>query len=873
MLGQAKSSPDITNYLTCILADPPTTLGLSAENLHLARTSAAITLKNIIPQKWPRLDQQQREFIQGSVLRCLEDSKMQVRNFAGNVITEIIKTGGVMGWPEVFPQLLNLASNASGNTPAAAQEGAMSALAKICEDNKKALDRNYQGSKPLDVIIPKLYDLTKSQNPKIRAMALESIIGFIPQKPVVLFSTIDQFMNVLFQLAPDTDDNVRRFVCKAFVQLVEVRPEVLLPHMQGLVTYLVQQQRGSDDPELRLEAAEFFLSAGEHKQLCAALGPYLSEIIPTLLESMVYSEDDVARLEGERDDAEEEDKEQDIKPQFAKSRNVGASSKSIDTAQSNGNGDGSNLADRDDLSEGEIEEDDEGDEDPEDEWNLRKCSAAGLDTLAVAFHEPVFVVSLPYLKQNLGHQEWPMREAAVLAIGAVSEGCMDTIAPHLPELLPFLLSCLSDKEPVVRKITCWALGRYTRWAMKEEHRKQYYEPVMEGLLKCMLDRNKSVQEGAASAFSNLEETSRIRIIPYIQPILQQFVACFSLYKDRNIYILYDCIQTLAEHVGPHLAKQENLEILMPALISRYQMVNDQSRELFPLLECLSYVATALGDAFSPYAVPVFARAINIVQQNLEQYLRVSNNEALDKPDKDCLITSLDLLSAIIGALPHEKSTELVSTSQPNMLSLLRFCLEDPNQDVRQSAYALLGDCASNIYAQLQPHLSSLLPVLIQQLNVDSMPDEEAEAAFAVVNNACWACGEIACHEKEALLPYLDKIFERLNTIVANENIPASVNENAAIALGRLGLWGSEELAPHLPEFAKTFLETIEPVEDTQEKSQALLGLNRTIIRNPEAMGESIVQYLHAAASYAHTKCHEEHAKESFHQVCYVATKH
>ncbi|CRK20353.1 hypothetical protein BN1723_018444, partial [Verticillium longisporum] len=121
---------------------------------------------------------------------------------------------------------------------------------------------------------------------------------------------------------------------------------------------------------------------------------------------------------------------------------------------------------------------------------------------------------------------------------------------------------------------------------------------MDGILRKMLDKNKKVQEAAASAFANLEDQSGKVLQPYVVPILQQFVRCFARYKDRNMYILYDCVQTLAEQIGPFMAQPEIVNIFMPSLIERYQKVNDQSRELFPLLECLSYVAMALNDSFA-----------------------------------------------------------------------------------------------------------------------------------------------------------------------------------------------------------------------------------------------------------------------------------
>jgi hypothetical protein len=524
--------------------------------------------------------------------------------------------------------------------------------------------------------------------------------------------------------------------------------------------------------------------------------------------------------------------------------------------------------DGDSQSEGEIDREDEDDAEVEDRWNLRKCSAAALDILASTFHEPVFAITLPYLKENLRHHDWPNREAAVLAIGAVADGCMEVVAPHLPDLVPYLISLLDDAEPVVRLITCWALGRYSSWAshlQSIDDRKRYFEPMMAGILSRMLDQNKRVQESAASAFANLEEKATKELTPYCVPIVQQFVRCFRTYKDRNMRILYDCVQTLAEHVGPVIARQELIDLLMPAILDRWSKVSDQSQELFPLLECLSYVATALGDAFAPFAVHVFARCIRIIHQNLEQYLLAASNEPTDKPNKDFLVTSLDLLSAIIQALDTNKSGELVMTSQPRFFDLLRFCMEDPNNDVRQSSYALLGDCAVNVFPQLQPYLPLLLPVLSKQLDLDSVRDEDIEMGFSVINNACWSCGEIAMKEKQGMAPYCEKLYQRLVSIINNPEIPASVNENAAIALGRLGVGNADALAPHLAEFAKLFLHFIEPVDDTDEKSHAFLGFNRTIEKNPQAMEECLLDYFKASVAYSKTNYHYESIGESFHR--------
>ncbi|KAI9646244.1 hypothetical protein NHQ30_005684 [Ciborinia camelliae] len=854
MLSQAKSSPDINNYLTYLFShsEVPSGLTYTQNEYFPIRSAAAVMLKNNIRSGYKSISPESLALIQSSVPLALQDKTPTIRNYAGNVITEIVSKGGILGWPQILPDLLALVGNTDGTISPEAQEGAMAALSKICEDNRKMLDKEYQGQRPLTFIIPKLIDFAANEKPRIRTLALTSLNIFIPHKPQALLVSLDNLLNRLFQLASDPSNEVRRQVCRAFVQIVEIRPDKILPHISGLVDYMIAQQRKIDDEDLACDAAEFWLSVGEHDELWTALGPYLNKIIPVLLESMVYSEEDIAMLEGGGDDADIEDRAEDIKPKFAKNKAARMQANGDNNGAANGS-DYAKLAgmDDDDLDEGEIEDDDE-DEAPEDRWNLRKCSAAALDVFATDFNGPVFNTILPYLMTNLRHQEWPYREAAVLALGAVAEGCMSVVTPHLPDLVPYLISLLDDAEPLVRQITCWTLGRYSAWGaglQDANARAQYFEPMMEGILTKMLDRNKRVQEAGASAFAHLEEKAGANLTPYCKPIIQQFVTCFEKYKDRNMFILYDCVQTLAEHVGQGLAQPELIDLLMPALIHRWHKVSDQSRELFPLLECLSYVATALAESFAPFASPVFSRCVTIIRQNLEEFMAAVNNPGLDTPDKDFLVTSLDLLSAIIQAVDDKQSAELVSRSQPQLFRLLVYCMEDPENDVRQSSYALLGDCAKYVFPQLQEFLPTLLPVLIRQLDLDSIVDEQIESTFSVLNNACWSAGEVAIQYQKDMAPYVPKLSEKFLEILSNQMVPKSVNENAAIALGRMGLFNAEILSPHLATFSQPFLKALEGVDHTLEKATAFKGFLSIVMLNPQAMEKTLAQFITEIAKY------------------------
>ncbi|KAL3436559.1 armadillo-type protein [Aspergillus tetrazonus] len=873
MLVQATSSPDYVKYITYLFCTPqkPSVLNMQPAEYDIVRVAAAMNLKMKIHVAYNTIPQDSLAYIRSATLIGLRDDNGQVRNSAGIVITELIAKAGLLAWPEVLHELLTLVENPAGDASTTTREAAMSALFKVCEDNRKILEREYSGQCPLDVIIPKLLSFSSIDSFRIRESALKAILIFLPHRPNSLIAQMDVFLSQLFQLSNDPSLEVQRTVCQAFAQLVDFAPEKLIPHMDGLVNYIIMQQQSQIDPELNLDAAEFWLVAGEQAALQQPLAPHMPKIVPVLLQSMVYDEEEAIRLAGEGEDADVEDREEDLKPQFARSK---ASRMDVSKAGGQQNGNASAQApedEDDDLSEGEIEDSEFGD-DPEDEWTLRKCSAAALDVFSNVYHEPIFEIILPYLKETLRHEQWVQREAAVLTLGAVADGCMDAVTPHLPELIPYLISLLNDAQPVVRQITCWCLGRYSEWASHiadPAERARFFEPMMEGILRRMLDGNKKVQEAAASAFASLEEKSDANLIPYCEPILRQFVLCFGKYKDRNMYILYDCVQTLAECVMGELGKPHLVEILMPALIDRYNKVSDQSRELFPLLECLGYVAAAYGDTFAQFAPPLFQRCTKIIYENLQEYVASVNNNTIDEPDKDFLVTSLDLLSAIIQAIDPNKSGELVVNSQPRFFDLLCFCMEDPNYEVRQSSYALLGDCAMYIFPQLEPFINNIMPILIKQLDLDMIRDDDRHTGFSVLNNACWSCGEIAVNEKAALAPYAEKLYHGLLAIINNEEIIDSVNENAAMALGRLGICCSDQLAPRLAEYAGTFLKSMSRIDFTREKASAFLGFDQVVMKNPAAMESSLVDYFQAIAAFPSKSLHQDEyhdIQSSFQQV-------
>ncbi|KAJ8473858.1 hypothetical protein ONZ51_g7600 [Trametes cubensis] len=800
-LNNFTRAPDYVAYLAYILASMP-------QEEDRIRTIAGYLLKNnarLILRASPDV----MNFVKSAVLVAFNDPSIMIRNAAAQDIVAFLGILEPRNWPECLQQLVHLLDAPNLDQ----QEAAFNVLEKACEDYPRKLDVEINGTWPLEYMIPKFIVLSEHPSSKMRAHAIACLSYFVPIGCQALFAHIDTFIACLFKRASDEDPAVRRHVCQALVLLLASRPEKLMPEMGNVAEYMLYSTKDKHE-NVALEACEFWLTFAEDPDLAPYLHPLLAKVAPVLLDCMVYSEDDLLWLQGDDEDAAVPDKETDIKPRHygGKSHGFEREANGDDASSKRVGAYGEELDEGDEDDDYDDLDDDDFADDMSTEWNLRKCAAAALDVLAVRFGADLLNVLLEPLKTKLWSEDWLQRESGILALGAMAEGCIDAIEPHLPLLIPYLINTLNDPKPLVRSITCWTLGRYASWCtqpISEEHKNQFFVPTLEGLLRMVLDNNKRVQEAGCSAFATLEEDAGPELAPYLEPVLRNLVFAFDKYQHKNMLILYDAVGTLADAVGTALQNPTYVEILMPPLLKRWSKLKDDDDDLIPLLECLASVTIAIGPAFLPYAGPIFDRCHSIVHTSLLQYQAYQQNPEMDEPDRSFLVVALDLLSGLTQGLGMALEPHITRT-QPSLLQLLTVCLKHPHAAVRQSGYALVGDMAMNCFPLLRPHVPAVMQELIAQLD----PEPKVEFISAC-NNAAWAVGEIALR------------FGR------------------AVSIGRIGLMHPALVAPLLPEFAQAWCQALYEIRDNEEKDSAFRGLCTLVQTNPAGIMKSLLWFCNA----------------------------
>ncbi|KAI7903492.1 armadillo-type protein [Cokeromyces recurvatus] len=706
---------------------------------------------------------------------------------------------------------------------------ALDTIQKICEDSAvelcEAIDVQENNTPFVDFIIPRLISFNNHSKPHFQVFAISSINHFVQLRSPSFTQYIEIYLQSLISIANMSNIEVRQETCHSFVMLLENYTNNLLPYLNQLIEYMIDCNSSTENTKIALEACDFWQLFISLESIQPYLMPYLPSVIRSLFKSLAYTDEDIAVFGEQEHESGQRTLLLELRPRSSRYHHLQR---------------GNHINDNDDKND----DDDDDDLDPEDEelfleWTLRKYSATSLDALTCAFKSKVTTILLPIVTEAFSSDDWKVVESGILALGAAAEGGMDVIAPELPKLLPFLVTSLSNPNTYIRYITCWTISRFSDWIIEQynhsiQNREQFYEPVLRELLKRILDSSRRVQEAACSALSTLEEkATKQELAPYLKIILNHLSRALRLYKNRNLRLLYDTIGTLAESVGSSLNQPALIGVLMPPLISKWNKLNNTDSDLFPLLGCLTDIATSLGRGFLPFTEPVFTRCVMLVHKTIQNAL---NDNSFDELDNEFIIMPLDLLSGIVQGLKNEIEPFL---QRSPLLPLLAVCAHyNSRYEVLSPTFALIGDLAKACFTALIPILDNIMPELIRQIKNNDSTFKSAR------NNAIWAIGEIALRwDKKVMKDYVEPI---LKSIVPLMNPPLDLielHENAMNTIGRLGVQNAEVMMGFLSQFGLQWLYRSRSIPENEEKDSAFQGFCKMIRLYPQVLNQMAVRIL------------------------------
>ncbi|KAL3760925.1 hypothetical protein ACHAWU_009604 [Discostella pseudostelligera] len=828
--------------------------------------------------------------IKHGLLTCITDMESSVRNAASTAIARCCTAAvhlekslgmfSVGNWNELIPFILQCivagneaaastttststtSSSEEEQTKAKAESAAMGALItlrKLLEDIPNRLVKESPSSS-FHELVPALLKSLQSPSDQHRREALACLNSFISPMPGSFVANMNEYLGGLSALANDPSVEVRQLVCQGIVSLLSMRAEYVQPHFASISEFMLRATSDSD-ASVALEACEFWLTfASLDEEACTSdmmeiMVQLFLQLLPLLLSRMVYPSDKIEELMEanafeESGSNSDQDRAQDLAPVFHKSRTKG----------------------QNDDDDSEDDDDDDDDLDDDNEWTLRKCSAASLDALAGIFGaNNILPPLLPALQEGLGHTDQWVREASILALGAIADGCKVELTPHLPQLHPFLLTQLTSPEsiPQLRCIAAWTLARYASWTADQLHNAhQGGDPslvgqVAEALVSHMLDSHKKVQIATCSAMGVFVEAVGELITPYLEPIYKIFAQALPNYGTRSRLVLLDTLSLMAEYVGPAIGEGSLPGMYIPPLLRLWNDIashNPFDRSLLPLMECLGSTCVTCGLNYQPWALETFELCMSTIEACTIMISHEDDLGDIDEDMTDPIICSIDLIDGLVEGMGSNFAALVNGSSRfgPTFPNVLLSVAGHFVPGVRMSAFALVGDLARQAPSLIEAGLTQILSEAVS--SIDPMHT-------AMCNNAIWAVGEVCVrcgdnsgplqpHASDLVASLIPLLMGNAVDVDGNEISLSGIKENAATTMGRLANVNANFVAPELGRFLTGWCDGMSKISDTNERHDAFRGFVAALRANPHSIqrtevdvGDAITSILFAIVSW------------------------
>lgn len=793
------------------------------------RGIAGLILKNWIRQNRSHLTENHIALLRPALLPALATPFPMIRSAAVSVLSGLVGATGGRLLDDWWPGVLQEAVMVPG-------VGGIEAVEAVFEEHGELLIYSYESQ--LEALVGFLVDSLVKESGPVDAPRLRRLIGavnhVIAYAPEWLPARLDALLVGLSQAGQHP--SLRRVVCQALNLLVQAYSEHLKPFYPALLQYTFEviKSASEDDAEATaaaLEATEFWLGMADADGVLEGFLNHhegmLGTLLDVLLRNMHYAPDspELTDQDATINDGPD-DRDTEMQPRFRQSSTSAG------------------MGEEGELEEGELIPSENGNrrqEQDDYDWNLRKCSAATLDRLST-LELPMVQLLLDRLAVLLSSGNWQTVEVGMLALGAVSEGFGDALEVAMPQVLPILIEQIrSGQPPLLRSMAIWTSSRLASSHLLAPSLASAY---MEAVLYAMIGPNKIVQRAACTALCRACEDHYLAMTlvkPVLPALLTAVVCAAKTYHRKNRVLLCDLIRTMAEELLSQLRSLDAsplVQVLLERLSSSLTQ-NASPAALIPLLEALAALALAIPPTtLSQAAMPALQMALQLAG-SIVNAATSAGQDGLDDAEYDVAILSLDLIAGLLPALQGQPA---LAEAQPIIEGILARLFSPallPVSQLRQSAFALIGDLATHGCLTLTAPLSASL--LLDAIIADHRPTDSVSTSCA--NNAVWAAG---CLASRLLTDALQALLERMVAVLIKDQAHAvraapsqhTYFDNMSVALGRIigalqTSYGTAHLPGLLPALPLPFLcSRLLRLMDPEERTAGIIPILHLAMAEP-----------------------------------------
>ncbi|PQE21297.1 importin subunit beta-1 protein [Rutstroemia sp. NJR-2017a WRK4] len=486
----------------------------------------------------------------------------------------------------------------------------------------------------------------------------------------------------------------------------------------------------------------------------------------------------------------------------------------------------------------------------DDEYNISRAAYQCLQLYSQAVGGMIIQPVLTFVEANLRSEDWHQRDAAVSAFGAIMEGPDEkTLEPIVKQALPVLIGMMDDSVIHVKDSTAYALGRITEACSEAIDPSVHLQKLIVSLFEG-LNSSPKMAGSCCWALMNLAERFSGEIGCETNPISPHFNESITrllqvterpdadnslrvaAYEVLNAFVqnaandslpsvasLSDVILKRLEGTIPLQAQvvsvedRITLEEMQTSLCSvLLAIIQRLEKEVAPQSDRIMTVLLQILNACGPKSsVPdaVFATVsslANALEEGFANYMEAFAPflyNALGNQEEP------SLCSMAIG-LVSDITRSMGPTCQPFCDTFMNYLLNNLRSTALANQFkpAILqcfGDIAGAIGGHFETYLSVVAQVLQQAAGVQASPDGSYEMFDYVISLRegimdAWS-GIISAMAKDnktdLLRPYVDSIFNLLNTIWLDQNRSDALMRSSMGVIGDLAdCFPTGEYAPY-----------------------------------------------------------------------------
>jgi hypothetical protein len=499
-------------------------------------------------------------------------------------------------------------------------------------------------------------------------------------------------------------------------------------------------------------------------------------------------------------------------------------------------------------------------------FTVRQAAAEALDKLTGSFNELVVNPLLPELQRLLQAGEadaalWKERDAAMLAIGCMSDGGLEALEPHLPMLIEYMKAFMRDPVPAVRCISAWALGRFAHWIVDQDMNASgdaaagagaglYLPDLVPRLCEAMLSPSRRMQRASCSAIYSFAQASNINMARFAPLVLATTRRALPAFHVRSRLALYDMLGACAREgvFDEVLAESEAergalLEQLVPRVVASPAFRDPPAAdvELPALLEVLEAVTRPMGVGFREACPVLFERCMRLLETDV--VLALAADDAKQRaPSTELGELSLCLIGGMFDAVRGAMGDLLSRPPGSGLVSLAtRCCVSlplDSHAQLHAEAFATLAEACAHAWdpQAMAPFAAPLMRAALDSLAA-YVRSPQRGAQLRAANNGVWLLLKLAPRLGPQLAEAVTPFCEHFAALFSSAHVAPVLLENVAACAGALALHCDAArvvatVSAPFTAWGESWLHACTKCHDAEERSVAFVGFCAAVAAAP-----------------------------------------